>query len=299
MKKVNLIFLLAVSLCACTEKNNPNDPTNPEKETGYRLDSIIAYNDDVLERKVVYYYSKSIQHYDYSHSYNWYNNQWGLSSKESCKYDENWNVIEETYSNYNDSQWIVSYTELMEYNQKGEQRTFINYDSGGEEIDRTVSYWEFDSLGYVTVFTSETYLHDMLVESSVTKYDNYYTNNYLDSVYYYVKNNSQPTYECGGKYIYLLSNDSNISVTYNYQDNQFVLLQKIIQQYDSQGNATLSELYRWENNEWSLIWLFRFSYEYVDNTNLIKEMLRVGTDYNRDGTITKTNKREKYYYTKL
>lgn len=298
MKKVNLIFLLAVSLCACTEKNNPNDPTNPEKETGYRLDSIVTYNDDVLERKVVYYYSKSIQHYDYSHSYNWYNNQWWLSSKESCKYDENWNVIEETYSNYNDSQWIVSYTELMEYNQKGEQRTYINYDRG-EEVNRTVNYWEFDSLGTTTLFTSDTYSYGNFVNSTVTKYDNYYTNDHLDSVYYYVKNNSQPTFECGGKYIYVLSNDSSISVTYNYKDDQFVPSNKYIYQSDSQGNVTLSELYNWENNEWRLSWLFRFSYEYVDSTNLIKEMLRVGTDYYRDGTISKTNKREKYYYTKL
>ena len=332
MKKYYVLILFAlISFCACTEKNNP-EPQIPWNETGYRLDSVIVYHsDDAVDTKTEYFYSVSSEYCDSSYEYILRNNQWELHSKYTYKYDRIWNIIEQLQSNFVSNNWSLSIADYFEYNTDRDwtKQTSILY-MDDVENHRDEHQYEYDSFNNIIFISHETFIQGELMNSFAEKYENYYsadnlldsthvytqydkqvplessgktinyyTGNHLDSVYTYRRDNGQAPYEYSGKTIYTNEGEKNISISYNYIEYQFVLASKFISQYDSHNNALLSNLYSWQNDDWAPNWLMEWTYQYVPDSDLKKEVTRVGTDYFINGDVKYTNEKTMYYYTKL
>lgn len=317
---------------SCTDKNSPQIPWN---ETGYRLDSLISsesYGDTSIKNKTVYYYSSSSRYCDSSYTYGTEYNQWVVSTKETFKYNSKWNITEHIRSLYINEQWVPSsketcrydskqnitedifysygdnnkwhpnYAHYYVYDQNGNcsKSTYVSYSQEGEETLRSEYYDEFDSQGNKVSSITKSYLHGSFISYNATRYEYYYTESHVDSVYNYATQDEQSPFECTGKTIYLKNEDKDIeSIHYNYRDNQFVPGSKNIYQSDEHGRTILSNSYNWKNNEWTPVWLLEYTYQYIPETDLLKEAIRVSTDFYNNGDIVHKNTKEMYYYTKL
>ncbi len=298
MKYYQFLTIFALLfICACSENNNPKDPS---KESGYRLDSIIEYKENSLNNKVVYYYSNNYKYYDYSYSYVMHLNEgWVLSSRETYKYDEEWNVIEQMYSYYKDGEWIPDWTYNTDYRDHETTDTSIHWDKLGNEVSRTETHSKYDSLYYVILRITETYQNGDKISYDAYMFDNYYTMSRMDSSYTYHKTNLQDSYACQGKTIYMKQDGYDVTIGYNYNGGEFIPNSKSKIKLDFCGNVTSLEYYRWENEKWVHSFTNKRTYTYYLDTELIETKTEESIDYDENGDIMYTsNRKEKYYYTK-
>lgn len=286
-------YLLIVSLwsilCAIVSCNpEPIDSSqnkkNDDSPYNYLLDSVITYGSSDTTKNI---YTYSGDKRTMSISYDWKNNQWENSVKWEFTYSGDKNTEKIGYL-WKNNQWEISGKIGLTYS--GDKNTeVINYLWENNQ-------WEISTI-WKASYTGDTITEDLYYYwrdnqwNPVEKTEYTYMGNIETRIVY----SWDDIWENETKKIITYNGDNMEIIGYMWKDNQWFLIDKIIETYDSHGQEIAYETYKWKNEEWVAAPSTYYENKYIPETDCIKS--RKGTTYHyNDGTVDPQSTWLSYYY---
>ena len=200
-------------------------------------------------------FSKAVNEYDAAgnntlyESYVWENNSWVNSSKTVREYDAAGNRTLDEYYRWENNRWIGGFKSVYEYDANGNYTLCESY---RWETNR----WVFDNsrgifsykVAYVTDGENIYFGYPLGVGTGSYTWSTFPSTAKVETKY--DANGNLILFECNGRKFQIKYNSDNNPVSIEWPENDGIVYNKIIYEYDESGNCTLFENLSLRGDKW-------------------------------------------------